>query len=86
MDNNNNNKSLNQKATQAYKLERKEAYRVDILLGLPENKATKYYTEYWKLTGLYELNLLYEERKHHLPSFLKLHRILERAEYMMKMT
>jgi hypothetical protein len=81
MDNNNNNKSLNQKATQAYKLERKEAYRVDILLGLP-----KYYTEYWKLTGLYELNLLYEERKHHLPSFLKLHRILEREEYMMKMT
>ena len=40
--------------------------------------AARYYTEYCKLVGLYELTLLYEERKHHLPSFLKLHNIMER--------
>jgi chorismate mutase len=75
-----NSKSPSQKATQAYELydKGKKPIEVAIELGLPEYKATNYYREYLDLTGLYDLTLLYEERKHHIPSFLKLHRILER--------
>ena len=70
----------NQKSTQAYKLfsEGKKPVEVAIQLCLSEKKATRYYREYWELEGLYELTLLYEERKHYLPSFLKLHNIRER--------
>ena len=69
--NSNNNKSPNQKSTQAYKLysEGKKPVEVAIQLALPERQATRYYTEYLELRGLYELTLLYEERKRHLPSF-----------------
>jgi Mor family transcriptional regulator len=78
--NNNNNKPPNQKSTQAYKLfsEGKKPVEVAIQLGLPERQATKYCREYWELKGLHELTLLYEERKHYLPSFLKLHNMMER--------
>jgi uncharacterized protein YjcR len=78
--NNNNNKSPNQTSTQAYKLfsEGYKPVEVAIQLGLSEKQATKYCREYWELKGLHELTLLYEERKHHLPSFLKLHNIMER--------
>src|SRR5438067_2376369 len=78
--NNNNNKSPNQKFTQAYKLY-SEGYKpveVAIQLGLSESKATKYCREYWELKGLHELTFLYEERKHYLPSFLRLHNIMQR--------
>src|SRR5438046_5905088 len=77
---NNNNKSPNQKSAQAYKLfsEGKKPVEVAIQLGLSERQATKYCREYWELKGLHELTFLYEERKHHLPSFLKLHNIMER--------
>src|SRR6184192_702179 len=70
----------NQKSTQAYKLfsEGYKPVEVAIQLGLSEKQATKYCREYWELKGLYELTLLYEQRKHHLPSFLKLHKIMER--------
>src|SRR5438067_11222484 len=76
----NSNKSPNQKSTQAYKLfsEGKKPVEVAIQLGLSERQATKYYREYWELTGLHELTFLYEERKHHLPSFIRLHNIMER--------
>ena len=45
--NNNNNKSPNEKATQAYKLfdEGKKPVEVAVQLGLPENKATRYYRD-----------------------------------------
>ena len=80
--NNNTNKSPNQKSTQAYKLfsEGKTPVEVAIELGLPERQATKYCREYWDLKGLHELTLLYEERKHYLPSFLRLHNIMEGKE------
>src|SRR6188472_3968895 len=76
----NSNKSPNQKSTQAYKLysEGKKPVEVAIQLGLPERQATKYCREYWELTGLHELTFLYEERKHHLPSFIRLHNIMQR--------
>ena len=80
-DNNNNNHYQSyQKSTQAYKLysEGKKPVEVAIQLGLPERQATKYYREYWELKGLHELTFLYEERKDHLPSFIRLHNIMER--------
>jgi hypothetical protein len=70
----------NQKSTQAYKLfsEGKKPVEVAIQLGLSERQATKYCREYWELKGLHELTLLYEARKHYLPSLLRLHNIMER--------
>jgi chromosome segregation ATPase len=58
--------------------EGKKPVEVAIQLGLSERQATKYYREYWELKGLHELTFLYEERKDHLPSFLKLHSIMQR--------
>src|SRR6187401_3590560 len=80
IDNNNNNKSPNQKSTQAYKLfsEGRKPVEVAIELGLSERQVTKYCREYWELKGLYELTFLYEERKRHLPSFIRLHNIMQR--------
>ena len=77
---NNNNKSLNQKSTQAYKLfsKGKKPVEVAIQLGLSERQATRYYREYWELKGLHELTFLYEERKDYLPSFIRLHNIMQR--------
>jgi hypothetical protein len=76
----NGSSQSNQKATQAYKLfsKGKKPVEVAIQLGLSERQATKYCREYWELTGLHELTLLYEERKDHLPSFLKLYNIMQR--------
>ena len=75
--NNNNNKSPNVKATQAYELynKGKKPVEVAIQLGLPEYKATKYYREYLELKGLYEVTFLYEEKRHCIPSLLKLNKI-----------
>jgi hypothetical protein len=75
-----NNKSPNEKATQAYKLfrEGKKPIEVAIQLGPSERQVTKYYRDYWELKGLHELTFLYEERKHCLSSFLKLHNIMQR--------
>jgi hypothetical protein len=76
----NGSSSSNQKSTQAYKLfsKGKKPVEVAIQLGLPERQVTKYCREYWELKGLYELAFLYEERKHHLPSFIRLHNIMQR--------
>jgi chorismate mutase len=77
---NNSNRSPNQKSAQAYKLfsEGYKPVEVAIQLGLSERQATRYCREYWELKGLHELTFLYEERKHYLPSFLRLHNIMER--------
>jgi DNA-binding CsgD family transcriptional regulator len=79
-DDNKKSHSNNEKATQAYKLfsEGKKPVEVAIQLGLSERQATKYCREYWRLKGLHELTLLYEDRKDHLPSFLRLHNIMKR--------
>jgi len=79
-DSNNNNKSPNEKATQAYKLfsEDKKPVEVAIELGLPEKEATRYYTEYWRLKGIYELHSIYKEVKGDLSPILKLYRLLKR--------
>jgi chorismate mutase len=76
----NGSSQSNQKSTRAYKLFSKgyKPVEVAIQLGLSERQATRYCREYWELKGLHELTLLYEERKHHLPSFLRLHNIMQR--------
>jgi hypothetical protein len=77
----NGSSQSNQKSTQAYKLysEGKNPVEVAIQLGLSERQATRYCREYWELQGLHELTFLYEERKDHLPSFLRLHNIMQRV-------
>jgi hypothetical protein len=51
---------------------------VAIQLGLSEKQATRYYREYWKLKGLYELHSIYKELKGNLSPVLKLYRLLKR--------
>jgi hypothetical protein len=80
-DDSNNNKSPNEKATQAYKLfdEGKKPVEVSVKLSLSEKEVTRYYTEYWRLKGLYELYSIYkEEIKGDLSLILKLYRLLKR--------
>ena len=74
------NKSPNEKATQAYKLydEAKKPVEVAIQLSLSEKEATRYYTEYWRLTHLYNLHSIYKELKGDLSPILKLYRMLKR--------
>ena len=70
----------NQKSTQAYKLfsEGKKPVDVAIQLSLSEKEATKYYTEYWRLKGLYGLYHIYQESKGNLSYFLKLCTLVKR--------
>ena len=77
---NNNNKPPNEKATQAYKLfsEGRKPVDVAIQLSLSEKEATRFYTEYWRLKGLYGLYQIYQESKGDLSYFLKLCRIAKR--------
>jgi hypothetical protein len=85
-DNNGNEKNQNQEqehlslSTQAYKLfsERKTPLEVAIALNLRESEATKFYKEYWKLRQLHNLNMIYEETKGDIESFLKLHKLAKK--------
>ena len=47
---------------------------VAITLGLRENQVSEYYKEYWNLSGLYNLNQIYEEIKDDIWSVIALHR------------
>ena len=77
--NDSNNKSLNQKATQAYKLfsEGKKPFEVAIELGLREVQVNKFFSEFWKLKNINEL-YVYPQIRHYLSSFLKLHKVFKR--------
>ena len=76
----NNNKPANEKATQAYRLfsEGKKPVEVAIQLSLSEKEATRYYTEYWRLKGLYSLYHIYQESKGNLSYIMKLCRLVKR--------
>ena len=67
--------------TQAYKLfsQAKTPVDVAIELDLRESQVTKCYKEFWKLKGLYKLNLVYEEIKDDIAYFVKLHRLSKAA-------
>ena len=77
---NNSNKPANEKATQAYKLfsEGRKPVEVAIQLSLSEKEATRFYTEYWRLKGLYSLYHIYQESKGNLSYILKLFRLAKR--------
>ncbi|MGB8033739.1 MAG: hypothetical protein WCF03_07960, partial [Nitrososphaeraceae archaeon] len=78
--NSNNNKPANEKATQAYELfsQGKKPIEVAIQLNLSEKEAMRYYTEYWRLKGIYGLYHIYQESKGDLSYILKLCRIAKR--------
>ena len=64
-------------SSQAYKLfsDRKTPLEVAIELNLRESEATKFCREYWRLKQLYNLNMVYEEIKDDIASFLKLYKL-----------
>ena len=68
-------------STQAYKLfsQGKTPIEVATELDLSEKKVTKYYKEYWKLKGLYKLNMIHDEIKDDIVHFVKLHRLSKAA-------
>jgi aminoglycoside phosphotransferase len=64
-------------STQVYKLfsDKKTPLEVSIELNLRESEATKFCREYWKLKQLHNLNMVYEEVKDDISSFLKLYKL-----------
>ena len=64
-------------STQAYKLfsESKSPLEVYIELNIRESEATKFCNEYWKLKQLHNLNIVYEEIKDDIASFLKFYKL-----------
>lgn len=62
-------------SAQAYELfsQGKNPIQVAIELNLRESQVTRYYKEYWRLKGLYKLNLVHEEIKDGILYFLKLY-------------
>ena len=64
-------------STQAYKLfsENKTPEEVAIALNLRQTQLTEFYTEHWKLNGLYMLNGIYEEIKGDIGSFVSAYRL-----------
>jgi exonuclease VII small subunit len=68
-------------SAQTYQLfsQAKTPVEIAIELNLSEKQVTKYYREYWKLKGLYKLNLIYEEAKNDIVYFAKLFRLSKTA-------
>jgi hypothetical protein len=68
-------------STQAYKLfsEGKTPEEVAIALNLRQPQVTEFYTEHWKLKGLYMLNQIYEEIKDDIGSFVNLYGLAKTA-------
>ncbi|HET7283501.1 MAG TPA: hypothetical protein VFI70_02350 [Nitrososphaeraceae archaeon] len=69
------------KSTQAYKLfsEGKTREEVAIALNLRQTQVTEFYTEHWKLKGLYMLNQIYEEIQGDIGSFVNVYRLAKTA-------
>jgi hypothetical protein len=67
-------------SSQAYKLfsDRRTPLDVAIELDLKESEATKFYTEYWKLKQLHNLNMVYEELRGNIEPFLRLYTLAKR--------
>jgi hypothetical protein len=67
------------KESQAFKLfsEGKTPVQAVVALDIPADVVQAMYREFWELTGMHRLNVIYEEKKDSLPSLLKLHDIVE---------
>jgi hypothetical protein len=74
------NKSSNEKATQAYRLfgVGKEPLEVAIELNLRQKEASKFFREFWKLKRQYRLYQIYPQIEPCIESFLKLHKTLKK--------
>src|ERR1041384_715885 len=68
-------------STQAYKLfsQSSTPEEVAIALNLRQPQVTEFYTEHWKLKGLYMLDQIYEEIKDDIGSFVNLYRSAKAA-------
>lgn len=67
------------KDTQAIKLFSQGKTPVDVVieLDIPTDEANRIYRDFWKLKRLYQLNIIYDEIKNDMPSFLKLFRMIK---------
>jgi hypothetical protein len=62
--------------------ESKKPTEVAIKLDLGADVVDKLYQQFWKLEGLYQLNIVYKEIKRYLPSFLNLFKIMKQQKMM----
>jgi hypothetical protein len=72
------------KDTQAFKLFSvgKKPTEVAIKLDLGADVVDRLYQQFWRLEGIYQLNLVYKEIKRYLPSFLKLFKLMKQQKMM----
>src|SRR6188472_3644138 len=72
------------KDSQAFALfsEDKKPIEVAIKLDLGADVVDKLYQQFWRLQGLYQLNLVYKEIKRYLTSFLKLFKLMKQQKMM----
>jgi hypothetical protein len=82
-DNNISHTNLSKDA-QAFALfsESKKPIEVAIGLDLKADVVDRLYQQFWKLQGLYQLNLIYKEIKRYLPSFLNLFKTMKQQKMM----
>lgn len=76
--------TLLSKDSQAFALfsDGKKPIQVAIKLDLKADVVDKLYQQFWRLEGLYQLNLVYKEIRRYLPSFLTLFRIMKQQRMM----
>src|SRR6188472_2481187 len=85
-ENNNNNIPLTtlSKDSQAFALfsDGKKPTEVAIKLDLGADVVDRLYQQFWRLQGLYQLNLVYKEIRRYLPSFLTLFKLMKQQRMM----
>jgi hypothetical protein len=72
------------KDSQAFALfsEGKKPIDVAIKLDLAANEVDRLYQQFWRLEGIYQLNLVYKEIRRYLPSFLNLFKLMKQQKMM----
>ena len=72
------------KDSQAFALfsDGKKPIDVAIKLDLEANIVDKLYQQFWRLEGIYQLDLVYKEIRRYLPSFLKLFKLMKQQKMM----
>ena len=70
------------KDSQAFKLfsDGKKPTEVAIKLDLVANEVDRLYQQFWRLEGIYPLNLVYKEIRRYLPSFLELFKLMKQQK------
>jgi hypothetical protein len=83
-DNNNIPLTTLSKDSQAFALfsDGKKPTEVAIKLDLGADVVDKLYQQFWRLQGLYQLNLVYKEIRRYLPSFLTLFKLMKQQRMM----